>query len=74
MPVEIARGRHEGDEHEPRKPDGTPRRGKPFKRDFEVPEDSAKTRFTNPQSEIMKQPSVSFDHSYDAQTAVDAER
>lgn len=72
--ADAARGRHEGDERKPRHPDGTPRRGKRFKRDFGVPEDSDQTSFTDPQSRIMKQPNGRFEHSYNAQTAVDAER
>lgn len=72
--ADAAHGRHEGDERKPRHPDGTPRRGKPFKRDFGVSENSAQTSFTDPQSRIMKQPNGGFEHSYNAQTAVDAER
>jgi transposase len=72
--ADAARGRHEGDERKPRHPDGTPRRGKPFKRDFGVPEDSDQASFTDPQSRIMKQSNGGFDHSYNAQTAVDGER
>ncbi len=72
--ADVARGRKEGDERKPRHPDGTPKGGKSFKRDFGVPEDSAQTSFTDPQSRIMKQPNGGFEHSYNAQTAVDAER
>lgn len=72
--ADTARGRHEGDERKPRHPDGTSKRGKPFKRDFGVPENSDQTSFTDPQSRIMKQSNGGFDHSYNAQTAVDAER
>lgn len=72
--ADAARGRHDGDERKPRHPDGTPKRGKPFKRDFGVPEDAAQTSFTDPESRIMKQSNGGFEHSYNAQTAVDAER
>jgi hypothetical protein len=72
--ADTARGRHDGDERKPRHPDGTPKRGKPFKRDFGVPEDAAQTSFTDPESRIMKQSNGGFEHSYNAQTAVDAER
>lgn len=71
--ADAARGRQEGDGRRPRHPDGPPRRGKAFKRDFGVPEDSDQTSFTDPQSRIMKQSNGGFDHSYNAQTAVDAE-
>lgn len=70
----VARGRYEGDEGKPRHPDGTPRRGHAFKREFGVPEDSDQSSFTHSQSRIMKQANGGFDHSYNAQTAVDAER
>jgi transposase len=72
--ADTARGRYEGDERKPHDSDGKPRKGKPFKRDFGVPEDSDQTSFTDPQSRIMKQSNGGFDHSYNAQTAVDAER
>lgn len=72
--ADTERGRHDGDERKPRHPDGTPKRGKPFKRDFGVPEDAAQTSFTDPESRIMKQSNGGFEHSYNAQTAVDAER
>lgn len=72
--ADTARGRHDGDERKPRHPDGTPKRGKPFERDFGVPEDAAQTSFTDPESRIMKQSNGGFEHSYNAQTAVDAER
>jgi transposase len=72
--VDTARGRHERDERKPRHPDGTPRRGHAFQRDFGVPEDSDQTSFTDPQSRIMKQANGGVDHSYNAKTAVDAER
>lgn len=69
--ADAARGRHAGDERKPRHPDGTPKKGKPFKRDFGVPKQSDQTSFTDPQSRIMKQSNKGYDHSYNAQTAVD---
>ncbi|MBL8299581.1 MAG: hypothetical protein JNN30_14685 [Rhodanobacteraceae bacterium] len=38
-------------------------RGLRFKRDFGVPEDSAQTHFTDPQSWNMKQPDAGFEHN-----------
>lgn len=46
--ADAARGRYEGDKSKLRHRDGTPRRGKPFKRDFGVPKDSDQTSFTDP--------------------------
>ena len=57
----------------PRKPDGTPKGGGPYARDFGVPEDSAQENFTDPDSRIMKHANGGFDQSYNGQTAVDAE-
>jgi hypothetical protein len=68
-----ARGRGPGDERRPRHPDGTPKRGKGYKREFGVPEDSAQEGFTDPDSRIMKRASGGFDQCYNAQTAVDAQ-
>lgn len=72
--ADAARGRQAGDGRRPRHPDGTPRRGQAYPRDFGVPADSDQTSFTDPQSRIMKQPHGGFEYSYNAQTAVDAER
>lgn len=72
--VGTARGRHEGDARKPRHPDGSAKKGKPFKRDIGIPDDGAQTSFTDPQSRIMKQSNGGFDHSDNSQTAVDAER
>ena len=63
----------EGDERKPRKPDGTPKGGGPYARDFGVPEDTAQESFTDPDSRIMKHANGGFDQSYNGQTAVDAE-
>ncbi len=69
--ADTARGRYDGDDRKPRHPDGTAKQGKSFKRDFGVPEDSDQTSFTDPDSRIMKQSNKGYDHSYNAQTAVD---
>ena len=52
--------------------DGRLKKGKPYKRDFGVPQDGDQASFTDPQSRIMKQSNSGFDYSYNAQTAVDA--
>lgn len=70
--LDRARGRSENDERKPRKPDGTPKGGGPYARDFGVPEDTAQDNFTDPDSRIMKQSNGGFDQSYNGQTAVDA--
>jgi transposase len=71
--ADAARGRGPDDDRRPRHPDGTPKRGKSNSRDFGVPADSDQTSFTDPDSRIMKQAGGGFEHSYNAQTAVDAE-
>jgi transposase len=71
--ADEAKGRSEDDDRRPRKPDGSPRRGPPFKRDFGVPKDEAQDNFTDPESRIMKHGNGAFEQSYNAQTAVDAE-
>lgn len=71
--ADIARGRSEGDERQPRHPDGAPKRGAKYKRDFGVPEDRDQESFTDPDSRIMKHAGGGFEQSYNAQTAVDAE-
>ena len=70
--ADTARGRHADDECRARDRDGKPKKGKPYKRDFGVPQDSDQTSFTDPQSRIMKQSNGGFDYGYNAQTAVDA--
>ena len=70
--IDKAKGRSEGDKRKPRNPDGSPRRGPPFKRDFGVPKDDVQDSFTDPDSRIMKHSSGAFEQSYNAQTAVDA--
>jgi len=71
--ADEAKGRSEDDDRRPRKPDGSPRRGPPFKRDFGVPKDDAQDNFTDPESRIMKHGNGAFEQSYNGQTAVDAQ-
>jgi transposase len=71
--ADAARGRGPDDDRRPRHPDGTPKKGKSYSRDFGVPADSDQTSFTDPDSRIMKHAGGGFEHSYNAQTAVDAE-
>ena len=69
--LDAQRGRTLGDERRPRDKDGKPRAGKPYKRDFGVPESKAQDSFTDPESRIMKRAGGGFDYSFNAQTAVD---
>jgi hypothetical protein len=72
--ADRARGRTPDDDRRPRHPDGSPKRGARYKRDFGVPEDSAQESFTDPQSRIMKHAGGGFEQSYNGYTAVDAHR
>lgn len=72
--ADIARGRSEGDGRQPRHPDGTPRRGPKYKREFGIPADDDQEGFTDPDARIMKHAGGGFEQSYNAQTAVDAGR
>lgn len=72
--ADLARGRCEGDERVPRHPDGTPKRGPKYKREFGIPADDDQEGFTDPDSRIMKHAGGGFEQSYNAHTAVDAER
>jgi len=71
---DSARGRTPGDERQPRHPDGSPKRGKRYKREFGQPDDKAQENFTDPDSRIMKRSGGGFDQCYNAQAAVDAEQ
>lgn len=44
----LERGRSADDDHRPRGKDGKPKRGKPYKRAFGVPEDKAQERRVDP--------------------------
>ena len=69
--LDAQRGRAVGDERRPRNKGGNPKAGKPYKRDFGVPEPKAQDSFTDPESRIMKRAGGGFDYSFNAQTAVD---
>lgn len=69
--ADTQRGRSPGDERKPQGKDGKPKAGRPYKRDFGIPEPKAQSSFTDPDSRIMKRAGGGFDYSYNAQTAVD---
>ena len=68
--ADTQRGRSPGDERKPQGKDGKPKAGRPYKRDFGIPEPEAQSSFTDPDSRIMKRAGGGFDYSYNAQTAV----
>ena len=68
------RGRSEDDDRRPRHPDGTPKQGRRYQREFGVPNDDAQESFTDPDSRIMKHGNGAFEQSYNGHTAVDAEK
>lgn len=68
-----AKGRSKDDGRRPRNPDGSDKGGGSYKRDFGVPADADQEGFTDPDSRIMKHAGGSFEQSYNAYTAVDAE-
>lgn len=72
--ADLARGRSEDDERRPRHPDGTPKPGPAYQREFGVPKDDAQESFTDPDSRIMKHGNGAFEQSYNGHTAVDAEK
>ena len=72
--VDAARGRSEDDDRRPRNPDGTPKNGGRYKREFGVPPDEAQQGFTDPESRIMKHSNGAFEQSYNGHTVVDAEQ
>ena len=69
--ADAARGRHEGDDRKPRDKDGKPTKGRPYKRDFGIPEATVQESFTDSDSRVMKRAGGGFEYSYNAQTAVD---
>jgi Transposase domain (DUF772) len=69
--LDAQRGRTPNDERRPKGEDGKPKAGKPYKRDFGVPEPKAQDSFTDPESRLMKRAGGGFDYSFNAQTAVD---
>ena len=72
--ADAARGRGPDDARRPRHPDGSPKRGPNYQREFGVPAPDDQESFTDPDSRIMKHAGGSFEQSYNAHTAVDAER
>jgi len=69
--ADTARGRTADDERRPRDPDGNPRKGPFYKREFGTPKPKAQENFTDPESRIMKRSGGGFDYSYNAHAAVD---
>ena len=64
--VDAARGREPG-------PKRNPKGGRPYKRDYGEPEETAQSNFTDPESGIMKTSSEGFQQCYNAQVAVSGE-
>jgi IS5 family transposase len=69
--ADTARGRSPDDERQPRDPDGTPRRGPRYKREFGTPKPEAQESFTDTDSRVMKRAGGGYDYSYNAHAAVD---
>jgi len=69
--ADADRGRSAGDERKPRDPDGNPRKGPLYKREFGIPQPKAQENFTDPESRIMKRSGGGFDYCYNAHAAVD---
>jgi transposase len=69
--VDAARGRTPDDDRRGRGPDGTPRQGPRYKREFGTPKPEAQENFTDPDSRVMKRAGGGFDYSYNAFAAVD---
>ena len=69
--ADTARGRSSGDDRKPRGPDGKPKGGSLYKREFGTPKPKAQENFTDPESRIMKRPGGGFDYCYNAHAAVD---
>lgn len=72
--ADTQRGRSQDDDRRPKGPDGKPKGGKPYQRDFGVPPAKAQDSFTDPESRIMKRAGGGFDYCFNAQTAVDEAR
>ena len=62
--ADDARGRQPGTKR-------NPKGGRPYKRDYGEPEDTAQSNFTDPESRIMKTSSEGFQQCYNAQVAVE---
>ena len=61
-----ARGRKPGQKR-------NPKGGRPYKREYGEPDETAQSNFTDPESRIMKTSSEGFQQSYNAQMAVEGE-
>lgn len=72
--ADVERGRSADDDRRPRHPDGTPKQGPSYQREFGVPKDDAQESFTDPDSRIMKHSNGAFEQSYNGHTAVDADK
>jgi ribosomal protein L36 len=68
---DAARGRTPNDERRGRGPDGTPKKGPRYKREFGTPKPEAQESFTDTDSRVMKRAGGGFDYSYNAFAAVD---
>jgi transposase len=69
--VDAARGRSPDDDRRGRGPDGTPKKGPRYKREFGTPKPAAQESFTDTDSRVMKRAGGGFDYSYNAFAAVD---
>ena len=69
--ADAARGRFDGDDRKPRDPDGNPRKGPMYKREFGIPKPRAQENFTDPDSRIMKRAGGGFDYCYNGHAAID---
>ena len=65
------RSREADDERRGRGPDGAPRTGPRYKREFGTPKPDAQESFTDTDSRVMKRAGGGFDYSYNAFAAVD---
>ena len=72
--ADLARGRSEDDGRRPHHPDGTPKRGPKYKREFGIPADDDQEGFTDPDSRIMKHAGGGFEQSYNVYMVMDTER
>ena len=76
--IQAAKGRlearaREADDARGRKPgqDRNPKGGRPYKREYGEPKESAQDNFTDPESRIMKTSADGYQQCYNAQVAVD---
>ena len=69
----LEEARRKADDAGGRRPEWkrNPRGGRPYKRDYGEPEETAQSNFTNPESAIMKTSSEGYQQCYNAQVAVE---